>query len=70
MIGRRVERRRREDNNREGVAYARYVRTYIKRQEHGNCSPNIIDIPGERTRQDRHKVYDDYVGQYEMRSRL
>lgn len=27
VIGRRVERRRREDNNREGVAYARYVRT-------------------------------------------
>src|ERR1700741_1627158 len=35
VIGRRVERRRREDNNREGVAYARYVRTYIKRQEQG-----------------------------------
>lgn len=30
VFGRRVERRRREDNNREGAAYDRYLRTYIK----------------------------------------
>jgi len=42
VIGRRVERRRREDNNREGVAYARYVRTYIKRQEHWQTARRIF----------------------------
>src|SRR6185503_15980117 len=50
VIGRRVERRRREDNNREGVAYARYVRTYIKRQEHWQLlAEHSETIPGERT---------------------
>jgi ketosteroid isomerase-like protein len=50
VIGRRVERRRREDNNREGVAYARYMRTYIKRQEHWQLlAEHLETIPGERT---------------------
>ena len=67
VIGRRVERRRREDNNREGVAYARYVRTYIKRQEHWQLlAEHLETIPGERTAvKIDTKVYDDYVGQYE-----
>lgn len=67
VIGRRVERRRREDNNREGVAYARYMRTYIKRQEHWQLlAEHLETIPGERTAvKIDTKVYDDYVGQYE-----
>lgn len=67
VIGRRVERRRREDNNREGVAYARYVRTYIKRQERWQLlAEHLETIPSERTAvKIDTKVYDDYVGQYE-----
>jgi len=67
VIGRRVERRRREDNNREGVAYARYVRTYIKRQEHWQLlAEHLETIPAERTAvKIDTKVYDDYVGHYE-----
>jgi ketosteroid isomerase-like protein len=67
VIGRRVERRRREDNNREGVAYARYVRTYIKRQEQWQLlAEHLETIPGERTAvKIDTKIYDDYVGHYE-----
>lgn len=67
VIGRRVERRRREDNNREGVAYARYVRTYIKRQERWQLlSEHLEAIPAERTAvKIDAKIYDDYVGEYE-----
>lgn len=67
VFGRRVERRRREDNNREGTAYARYVRTYIKRQGRWQLLAEHLDaIPAERTaiKVDA-KVYDDYVGEYE-----
>lgn len=67
VTGRRVERRRREDNNREGVAYARYVRTYVKRQGRWQLLAEHLDaIPAERTvvKIDT-KVYDDYVGEYE-----
>lgn len=67
VIGRRVERRRREDNNREGVAYARYMRTYIKRQGRWLLlAEHLETIPAERTavRIDT-KVYDDYLGEYE-----
>jgi uncharacterized protein DUF4440 len=67
VFGRRVERRRREDNNREGTAYARYVRTYIKRQGHWQLlAEHLETIPAERTavKVDT-KVYDDYVGEYE-----
>lgn len=50
VFGRRVERRRREDNNREGTAYARYVRTYIKRQGRWQLLAEHLDaIPAERT---------------------
>lgn len=67
VTGRRVERRRREDNNREGVAYARYVRTYIKRQGQWQLlSEHLEAIPAERTAvKIDPKVYDDYLGQYE-----
>ena len=67
VIGRRVERRRREDNNREGVAYARYMRTYIKRQGRWQLlAEHLETIPAERTAvKIDTKVYDDYVGQYE-----
>jgi enterochelin esterase family protein len=67
VTGRRVERRRREDNNREGVAYARYMRTYIKRQEQWQLlAEHLETIPAERTAvKIDTKVYDDYVGQYE-----
>ena len=67
VIGRRVERRRRQDNNREGVAYARYARTYVKREGRWQLLAEHLDaIPAERTtaRIDT-KVYDDYVGEYE-----
>ena len=67
VIGRRVERRRREDNNREGVAYARYARTYVKRQGRWQLlAEHLNAIPAERTvvKIDT-KVYDDYVGEYE-----
>ena len=67
VTGRRVERRRREDNNREGVAYTLYVRTYIKRQEQWQLlAEHLETIPGERTAiKIDTKVYDDYIGQYE-----
>jgi hypothetical protein len=67
VIGRRVERRRREDNNREGVAYARYVRTYIKRTGGWQLlAEHLETIPAERTAvKIDPKIYDDYIGEYE-----
>ena len=67
VIGRRVERRRREDNNREGTAYARYVRTYIKREGRWQLlSEHLEAIPAERTAvKIDAKIFDDYVGEYE-----
>ncbi|MFY9621090.1 MAG: DUF4440 domain-containing protein [Pyrinomonadaceae bacterium] len=67
VIGRRVERRRRQDNNREGVAYARYMRTYIKRQGRWQLLAEHLEaIPLERTAvKIDTRVYDDYVGEYE-----
>ena len=67
VIGRRVERRRREDNNQEGVAYARYARTYIKRQGRWQLLAEHLEaIPLERTAvKIDTSVYDDYVGEYE-----
>jgi ketosteroid isomerase-like protein len=67
VIGRRVERRRREDNNREGTAFARYVRTYIKRQGRWQLlAEHLEPIPAERVAvKIDTKVYDDYVGEYE-----
>jgi len=67
VIGRRVEKRRRQDNNREGVAYARYMRTYIKRQGRWQLLAEHLEaIPVERTAvKIDTKIYDDYVGEYE-----
>jgi hypothetical protein len=67
VIGRRVERRRREDNNQQGVAYARYMRTYIKRQGRWQLLAEHLEaIPAERTAvKIDTKIYDDYVGEYE-----
>jgi ketosteroid isomerase-like protein len=67
VIGRRVERRRREDNNREGVAHARYVRIYIKREGRWQLLGEHLEaIPVERTAvKIDPKIYDDYVGEYE-----
>src|SRR5262245_26986360 len=67
VIGRRIERRRREDNNREGIAYARFVRTYIKRQGRWQLlAEHLETIPAERTAvKIDTNVYDDYVGEYE-----
>ena len=67
VIGRRVERRWREDNNREGVAYARYMRTYVKREGRWQLLAEHLEaMPAERTAvKVDPKVYDDYVGEYE-----
>jgi hypothetical protein len=67
VFGRRVESRRREDNNREGTAYARYVRTYVKRQGQWQLLAEHLEaIPAERTAITIDaRVYDDYVGEYE-----
>ncbi len=67
VVGRRIERRRREDNNREGTAYARYVRTYIKREGRWQLLAEHLEaIPAERTAvKIDAKVFDDYVGEYE-----
>lgn len=66
VTGRRIERRRRPDNNQEGVAYARYTRTYVRRDGRWQLlAEHLQAIPGERTaaKVDT-KVYDDYVGRY------
>lgn len=67
VAGRRVERRRRPDNNQEGTAYARYTRTYVKRQGRWQLlSEHLQTIPGKRTASKVDpKVYDDYVGRYD-----
>jgi ketosteroid isomerase-like protein len=66
VTGRRIERRRRPDNNQEGVAYARYTRTYVKRQGRWQLlAEHLQAIPGDRTavKVDT-QVYGDYVGRY------
>ena len=66
VVGRRVERRRSPDNGREGVAYARYTRTYVKRRGRWQLlAEHIQAVPAERTpvKVDA-RVYDDYVGRY------
>ncbi|HYE15501.1 MAG TPA: DUF4440 domain-containing protein [Pyrinomonadaceae bacterium] len=66
VVGRRIERRRRPDNNQEGVAHARYTRAYVKRGGRWLLlAEHLQAIPGERTpvKVDT-RVYDDYVGKY------
>ena len=67
VIGKRVERRRSPDNNREGTAYARYTRTYIKSQSVWQLlSEHLQAIPSERSAVPVDpKIYDDYVGKYD-----
>jgi ketosteroid isomerase-like protein len=67
VSGKRVERRRSPDNNREGVAYARYSRTYIKREGVWQLlSEHLQSIPSEPTAvKVDPKIYDDYVGKYD-----
>jgi ketosteroid isomerase-like protein len=67
VVGRRVERRRRRDNNAEGVAYARYARTYVKRQGRWQLlSEHLQPVPRERTAvKVAPGVYSDYVGKYD-----
>jgi ketosteroid isomerase-like protein len=67
LVARRVERRRRPDNNAEGTAYARYTRTFVRRAGRWQLlSEHVQTIPAERT---AHRidpqVYDDYVGRYD-----
>ncbi|HEV2704961.1 MAG TPA: DUF4440 domain-containing protein [Pyrinomonadaceae bacterium] len=67
LVARRVERRRRPDNNAEGTAYARYTRTFVRRARRWQLlSEHVQTIPAERTanRIDP-QVFDDYVGRYD-----
>ncbi len=66
VIGRRIERRRRPDNNQEGTGYARYTSTYVKRQGRWQLlAEHLQAIPAARTavKVDT-QVYNDYVGRY------
>jgi ketosteroid isomerase-like protein len=66
VVGRRVERRKSPDNGREGVAYARYTRTYVRRQGRWRLlAEHLQAVPGERVaaKVDT-SVYGDYVGRY------
>ena len=66
-IGKRIERRRSPDNNREGTAYARYTRTYIKsRNVWQLLSEHLQPVPTERSAvQVDPEIYDDYIGKYD-----
>lgn len=66
VTGRRVERRKSPGANREGVAYARYTRTYVRRQGRWQLlAEHLQATPGERTAvKIDTAVYDDYVGRY------
>ena len=67
VSGKRVERRRSPDNNQEGVAYARYTRTYIKRQAGWQLlSEHLQAIPAERTAvKVDPDVFSDFIGKYD-----
>ncbi|HYN26547.1 MAG TPA: DUF4440 domain-containing protein [Pyrinomonadaceae bacterium] len=67
VVGKRIERRRSPDNNQEGTAYARYTRTYVKRQNQWQLlSEHLQTIPGEHTAvKVDPKIYDDYIGKYD-----
>lgn len=66
VVGRRVERRKSPDSKREGVAYARYTRTYVRRQGRWQLlAEHLQAVPGERAAAKVDAgVYDDYVGRY------
>lgn len=67
VIGKRIEKRRSPDNNREGTAYARYTRTFIKsRNSWQLLSEHLQPIPTERIAvQVNPAIYDDYIGKYD-----
>lgn len=67
VIGKRIEKRRSPDNNQEGTAYARYTRTYVKRQGQWQLlSEHLQTVPGEHTAvKVDPKIYDDYTGKYD-----
>jgi ketosteroid isomerase-like protein len=77
VSGKRIEKRRSPVNNQEGVAYARYSRTYVKRPVKDAAgivgpaqwqllSEQLQTIPSEPVaiRVDP-KIYDDYIGKYD-----
>lgn len=69
VTGKRVERRRSPDNNQQGVAYARYTRTYIKHKRSSGwqlLSEHLQPIPAERTaiKVDA-DVFSDFIGKYD-----
>ena len=67
VVGKRIEKRRSPDNNQEGTAYARYSRTYVKRENQWQLlSEHLHTLPGERTAvQVDPKIYEDYLGKYD-----
>ncbi len=67
VVGKRIEKRRSPDNNQEGTAYARYTRTYVKRQGQWQLlSEHLQTIPAEHTAvKVDPKLYDDYIGKYD-----
>lgn len=67
VTGKRIEKRRSPDNNREGAAYARYSRTYVKRNAQWQLlSEHLQTLPAEpiAVKVDP-KIYDDYLGKYD-----
>lgn len=67
VTGKRIERRRSPDNNQEGVAYARYSRTYIKREAGWQLlSEHLQAIPAEHTAVEVDpQIFSDFVGKYD-----
>ena len=67
VSGRRIEKRRSPINNQEGTAYARYSRTYVKRNGQWQLLSEQLDtLPGEHVEvKVDSKIYDDYVGKYD-----
>ena len=77
VSGKRIERRRNPDNNQEGVAHARYSRTYVKRPVKDAAgvvgaaqwqllSEQLQTIPLEPVAvKIDPKIYDDYIGKYD-----
>ena len=67
VIGKRIEKRRSPDNNQWGTAYARYTRTYVKRQGQWQLlAEHLQTLPLEHTAvKVDPKIYDDYIGKYD-----
>jgi ketosteroid isomerase-like protein len=67
VSGKRIEKRRSPVNNQEGTAYARYSRTYVKRNGQWQLLSEQLDtVPGEHVEvKVDPKIYDDYIGKYD-----